>query len=113
MMFGPRKMGPQKIAHGLLGFAAFAVASAQEALAQVGGPQGSGPIVGAVRWVQDSALGPVATGVAVIAVAVVGFMMLTGRMNWKHGITVIVGCFVLFGATAIVAGIQSTASMAR
>ena len=85
------------------------VVATQEAFAQALGPAGSGPIVGAVRWVQESALGPVATGVAVIAVAVVGFMMLSGRMNWKHGITVIVGSFVLFGATAIVAGIQSAA----
>jgi type IV secretion system protein VirB2 len=30
-------------------------------------------------------------------------------MNWRFGATVIVGCFVLFGATVIVAGIQSTA----
>jgi type IV secretion system protein VirB2 len=37
-------------------------------------------------------------------------MMLTGRMNWRHGVTVILGCFVLFGAGAIVAGIQSAAS---
>lgn len=99
----------------LIGSLALAAATAQEALAQVQtvGPAGSGPIVGAVRWVQESALGPIATGVAVIAVAVVGFMMLTGRMNWKHGITVIIGCFVLFGATAIVAGIQTAAQTAR
>jgi type IV secretion system protein VirB2 len=45
----------------------------------------------------------------VIAVAFVGFMMLTGRMNWKHGITVIIGCFILFGAATIVGGIQSAA----
>jgi type IV secretion system protein VirB2 len=36
-------------------------------------------------------------------------MMLTGRMNWRHGAIVILGCFVLFGATSIVAGIQATA----
>jgi type IV secretion system protein VirB2 len=94
--------------------ASLSALAAQEALAQqTQGPAGSGPIVGAVRWVQESALGPIATAVAVIAVAAVGFMMLTGRMNWKHGITVIIGCFVLFGATAIVAGIQTAASTAR
>jgi type IV secretion system protein VirB2 len=54
-------------------------------------------------------LGTVATVAAVIAVAAVGFMMLTGRMNWRHGATVILGCFVLFGAGAIVAGIRQTA----
>ncbi len=55
-------------------------------------------------------LGTVATVAAVIAVAFVGFMMLTGRMNWRHGAAVIVGCFILFGATSIVAGIQTAAS---
>src|SRR3546814_10252145 len=58
-------------------------------------------------------LGTVATVVAVIAVATVGFMMLTGRINWRYGATVILGCFILFGAASIVAGIQSTASLAR
>jgi type IV secretion system protein VirB2 len=74
-------------------------------------PAGSGPIVHAVNWVQGTLLGTVATVAAVIAVASVGFLMLTGRMNWRYGATVILGCFILFGAAAIVAGIQSTASM--
>jgi type IV secretion system protein VirB2 len=75
------------------------------------GPRGSGPIVAAVDWVQATLLGNVATTLAVIAVATVGFMMLTGRVNWKHGAMVIVGCFVLFGATVIVAGIQTAAQL--
>lgn len=73
-------------------------------------PAGSGPILGAVNWLQGTLLGTVATVVAVIAVASVGFLMLTGRMNWRYGVTVIIGCFILFGATSIVAGIQSTAA---
>ncbi|MBT2134652.1 TrbC/VirB2 family protein [Croceibacterium sp. LX-88] len=72
-------------------------------------PQGSGVLVGAVNWLQGTLLGTVATTVAVIAVAAVGFMMLTGRINWRHGATVIVGCFILFGAASIVAGIRSAA----
>jgi type IV secretory pathway VirB2 component (pilin) len=92
---------------------AAAAAMAQQALAQAGtNPQGSGPIVAAVNWVQGTLLGNIATAVAVIAVAVVGFMMLTGRMNWKHAITVILGTFILFGATVIVAGIQGAARIA-
>jgi type IV secretion system protein VirB2 len=84
------------------------------ATAQTSGadPQGSGPIVAALSWLQGTLLGHVATTVAVIAVAMVGFMMLTGRLNWRFGGTVIVGCFILFGSAAIVAGIQSTAGMA-
>lgn len=75
-------------------------------------PQGSGPIVSALLWLQGTLLGNVATAVAVIAVAMVGFMMLTGRMNWRFGATVIIGCFILFGSAAIVSGIQSTAAVA-
>jgi type IV secretory pathway VirB2 component (pilin) len=87
----------------LLAFSAPAAAAGQV------NPQGSGPIVAALMWLQGTLLGNVATAVAVIAVAMVGFMMLTGRMNWRFGATVIIGCFILFGAGTIVAGIQSAA----
>ena len=83
-------------------------AVAQDSLAD---PAGSGVIVSAVRWLQGTLLGTIATVVAVIAVASVGFLMLTGRINWRYGATVIIGCFILFGAASIVAGIQSTASL--
>lgn len=79
-------------------------------LASVVDPTGSGPILEAVRWLQGTIMGTVATTVAVIAVAAVGFMMLTGRMNWRHGAVVILGCFILFGAASIVAGIQQATS---
>ena len=81
------------------------------AAASIGDPAGSGVIVSAVRWLEGTLLGTVATVVAVIAVASVGLLMLTGRINWRYGATVILGCFILFGAASIVAGIQSTASL--
>ena len=74
-------------------------------------PAGSGPLVGAFHWMQNTLLGTIATVAAIVAVAAVGFMMLTGRINWRHGATVILGCFVLFGAASIVGGIQSAASV--
>ena len=86
------------------------VAAAQDALAD---PAGSGVIVSAVRWLEGTLLGTIATVVAVIAVASVGLLMLTGRINWRYGATVILGCFILFGAASIVAGIQSTAQMSQ
>jgi type IV secretion system protein VirB2 len=55
-------------------------------------------------------LGNLATTAAVIAVAVVGFLMLTGRIEWRRGLVVVIGCFIIFGATAIVAGIRAVAS---
>ena len=97
-----------RFAIALIASAAATAASAQQIGAN---PAGSGPIVAAMSWLQGTLLGNVATAVAVIAVAMVGFMMLTGRMNWRFGGTVIVGCFVLFGASAIVSGIQSTAAV--
>ena len=86
-----------------------AVAQAQE----LSDPAGSGVIVAAVRWLEGTLLGTIATVVAVIAVASVGFLMLTGRINWRYGAVVILGCFILFGAASIVAGIQQTASMGQ
>jgi type IV secretion system protein VirB2 len=73
-------------------------------------PQGSGVIVGAVGWLQGTLLGTAATVVAVIAIAGVGFAMLTGRINWRHGAVVILGCFILFGAATIVGGIRAAAA---
>ena len=90
--------------------AALTVLAPTPALAQAD-PQGSGPIVAALSWLQGTLMGSVATALAVMAVAAVGFMMLTGRLNWKFGATVIVGCFILFGAGAIVTGIQSASAV--
>ena len=92
-------------------FAATALVVPVAARAQGADPAGSGPIVAALAWMQGTLLGTVATAVAVMAVAAVGFMMLTGRMNWRFGATVIIGCFILFGAASIVGGIQSAAGL--
>ena len=72
-------------------------------------PAGSSPLLAALEWVQGTLLGNIATTAAVIAVAIVGFMMLTGRIEWRRGLTVVIGCFIIFGAVAIVAGIRSLA----
>ena len=92
-----------------LALAGVALSSVLASPARAATPAGSSPILGAVTWMQDTLLGEVASGVAVIAVAVVGLMMLSGRMNWRYGATVIVGCFILFGAATIVGGIRASA----
>ncbi len=91
------------------------LALASPALAQAFGaePAGSGPLITALTWVQDTMQGKLATTAAVIAVATVGFLMLTGRIEWRRGLTVIVGCFVIFGAVAIVEGIRSVSAGLR
>lgn len=89
---------------------ASAPAAAQESYAD---PAGSGAFVSAVNWLQGTLMGTVATVASVIAVACVGFMMLTGRINWRYGATVILGCFILFGAASIVGGIRTTATLGQ
>ena len=100
------------VIRGIAALATVALSAPAAAAGEVN-PQGSGPIVSALMWLQGTLLGNVATAVAVIAVAMVGFMMLTGRINWRYGVTVILGCFILFGATSIVAGIHSTATLGQ
>ena len=86
-----------------------AMAVAGQAHAQTNDPAGSSPLIAALDWVQGTLLGNLATTAAVIAVAAVGFLMLTGRMDWRRGLTVVIGCFIIFGAVSIVAGIRSMA----
>ena len=89
--------------------AAFSAGVAHAQSAQLD-PAGSNVILTAVTWLQGTLLGNVATALAVIAVGATGLLMLTGRIDWRRGATVILGCFIVFGAAAIVAGIRSVAA---
>lgn len=77
-------------------------------LASLSNAPGSSALVSAVAWLQGTVLGTVATSVAVTAVAYVGMLLLMGRLEVRRGLTVIAGCFVLFGASAITGGIRSS-----
>lgn len=68
--------------------------------------EGAGPFVAAVQWIEAVALGTIATSIALIAVATIGFLMLSGHLPIRRGLTVILGCFILFGAPMIAAGLM-------
>lgn len=70
-------------------------------------PEGASVLLAPVSWLQHTLLGTVAEAVAIVAIAVVGFSMLSGRLGVRRGITVVIGCFVLFGASSIAMGVQS------
>jgi type IV secretion system protein VirB2 len=70
-------------------------------------PPESSALLAATEWLVRILLGTVATTVAIIAVAGVGFMALSGRVSVRRALTVICGCFILFGASSIAAGIQA------
>ena len=67
------------------------------------------PPQGAVEWLQGVVLGAPATSVAMIAVAGLGYEMFFGRISVRRAVQVFVGCFILFGAPSIVAGLRGPA----
>lgn len=58
-------------------------------------------LVAPIGWLVSLATGQLAILTATIAVAVVGFAMLDGRVDWRRGARVAFGCFLLFGAAVI------------
>lgn len=50
-------------------------------------------------------LGSPATVAATLAVAIVGFQLFEGRMCWRRGVRTMIGCFLIFGAPVIAAGL--------
>lgn len=73
-------------------------------------PYDPGVIGAAVQWLQGTILGSAATAVAIIAVASIGLLMLSGRVDWRRATSALVGCFILFGAPGIAAALQGPAS---
>lgn len=89
--------------------AAATVLAAEPALAQSisPDPSGSGVIADAVNWLTGTLLGNVATGIAILAVAIIAILLMTGRMEWGRAALVVIGIFILFGAATIVGGIRA------
>ena len=69
-------------------------------------PAGGQALTGAANWLQDAVSGPLAPTLAVIAVANVGFLMLAGRIDIRRGAQVVIGCFMVFGASAMAQGMM-------
>jgi type IV secretory pathway VirB2 component (pilin) len=70
---------------------------------------GTSSLLAAARWLESLLLGSVAVAIATIAVGGFGFLVMSGRVNVRTGGQIILGCFVLFGARTIAAGLQSVA----
>ncbi|WP_375380145.1 TrbC/VirB2 family protein [uncultured Sphingomonas sp.] len=66
-------------------------------------PTGGAPLVDAALWIQHVLLGSTATMVAILAIAAIGFLALSGQIELRRGATTIIGCFILFGAPSIAA----------
>jgi type IV secretory pathway VirB2 component (pilin) len=69
-------------------------------------PPTQSALLGVAYWVKALLLGPVAVAIAVIAVACLGILILQGRIPVRRGVVIVVGCFILFGAPTIAAGLE-------
>jgi hypothetical protein len=63
------------------------------------------PLNSAIEWLEALLIGTAATTIAILTVASIGFLMLTGRTDLRRAARVIIGCFILFSASAIASGI--------
>lgn len=68
-------------------------------------PSPAKPIESSLGWMETVLFGQVALTLCVLAVALIGALMLTGRLPVKRGMMVVIGCFVLLGAPLVAAGV--------
>lgn len=68
-------------------------------------PEPSNALTEALEWIRLALTGSLATTVAIIAVASFGLMLISGRLSHRRGTQLIFGCFIIFGASSIAAGI--------
>jgi type IV secretion system protein VirB2 len=68
-------------------------------------PMGEIVLAEAAQWIAGVVRGEVAVVLCVIAVALVGMAMLTGRLALRQGVQVALGCFILLGAPVIAGGL--------
>jgi type IV secretory pathway VirB2 component (pilin) len=68
-----------------------------------------GALLQAVDWMVALLSGQLATMVAVLAVALLGFRMFSGRVPARRFAQIVLGCFILFGAPTIARSIMGAA----
>lgn len=64
------------------------------------------PVATAADWLAALVTGTMAQMIAILAIAVLGVMMISGRLPVRAGLRVVLGCFVLFGAPVIAGGLM-------
>ena len=68
-----------------------------------------GAITKAVSWIETTLLGSIATSIAILVVAILGFGMLWGRLDLRSAVRIALGAFILFGAPLIAYELTSSA----
>ncbi len=74
-------------------------------------PDGTNTVLAAAAWIRALAIGTPATIIATIAIAAVGFLMLAGRLPLRRAGSVLLGCFIIFGAGNIATALVGLATV--
>lgn len=64
-------------------------------------------------WVTGLLGGSIAVSLCVIAMAVLGMLMLTGRLHLRRGLQVVLGCFLLLGTPLLVDALTTRTDRVR
>mgnify|MGYP000421582101 CR=1 FL=1 len=86
----------------------FIISSSPDALAQDGGGALFGSLTNFLNALQTLLTGTWARIVAIIAVVILGFGWMSGRISWPIAGSIIGGIILVFGATAIVDSISGS-----
>lgn len=62
------------------------------------------PVTNMLTSIGTALTGPLGRALGLVALAAVGILFLTGRMNWLYAGSVVVGLVILFGSATILAG---------
>lgn len=68
-------------------------------------PSATGALSSAGTWVTSLLAGEAAFAIATLSIALLGFLFLTGRMEWRRAAWSVAGVALLFGAPTIAAGL--------
>lgn len=87
-----------------------AVVVVGQLIASLGFAQDLEPVNDVAEYIQNFMTGRLATSLAVIAVAVVGYLFWAGQVAAQAALAVVMGIAIVFGAAQIVAILQAIAS---
>jgi type IV secretory pathway VirB2 component (pilin) len=64
------------------------------------------PIAASIDWINGALFGTLATSLCVMAIAILGMMLMAGRLSLRDALRMLIGCFVLLGAPTIALGLR-------
>jgi len=68
------------------------------------------PVAGSAGgWLGGLLVGELASSLCIVAIAMFGIMMLSGRLPIRTGLKVVAGCFLLLSASLVAGGLQGVA----